>query len=495
MRFLFILFLVLILAVAVVGFYHIRKPLPEGLDYRGGSRILNPEDIRFFADVTASTETGDRWVQQEIFEAMFEQIREADAFIVADFFLINEFAGGVPEGSSDGSLSRRFVDALIEARRTHPEMPIILISDPLNTVYGGVEQPLFLKLEENGIEVVLTDIRKLRDSNRVFSPFWRALFQWWGDPQGELIANPIGEGRIGLPAMLELLNFKANHRKTLVTATEEGSLTGFVTSANPHSASALHGNVAVSFDGELAVDLLRSEEAVYRMSTGFGFPTKIEKFLQRTYESPKGTESSLSAVILTEKAIKRELIDRIDRLDRSDRADLALFYFADMDLRDALARATGRGAKVRLLMDPNKDAFGRGKNGIPNRQMASWLIGEGIEVRWYRTSGEQFHSKMGLFHYGNIQDTLVLGSANWTRRNLENLNLETSVSITGPSTSPVFKDAEEYFSFVWTNGYRRQSGEVPGDLVTSAPYSEYQDSSMFRKILYWIMETSGASTF
>ncbi|MBC2604286.1 phospholipase D-like domain-containing protein [Puniceicoccus vermicola] len=495
MRFLLLLFLIFILTVGLLGFYHIAKPLPDGLDYRGTDRILGPEEIQFYSDVTARTEGGERWMRQEIFEELFRQIREAEGFVVADFFLINEFAGGVPEGADVESLSEGLIDALVEARTKNPEMPIILISDPLNTLYGAVEQPLFETLGRNGIEVVLTDIRQLRDSNRVFSPFWRTLFQWWGDPKGDLISNPIGEGEIGLPAMLELLNFKANHRKTLVTADREGNLKGFVTSGNPHSASALHGNVAIAFEGALAADLLRTEQAVYRMTTGNEFPQKIQKYLEREYGPVSGNETSLSAVILTEKAIKRELLDRIDRLERADQADLALFYFSDMDLRAALARAVQRGAKVRLLMDPNKDAFGREKNGIPNRQVAEWLVNQGVEVRWYLTEGEQFHSKMALFQYGKVQDTLVLGSANWTRRNLDNLNLETSVSITGPSTSPVFISAGDYFDFVWTNRFQRGREGVPSDLVTSAKFSEYRDSSPFRKILYWIMEKSGASTF
>lgn len=495
MRFIILLVLVLIFVVAIFGFFHSQKPLPEGLDYRGPDRSLAPGDVRFFADVTAYDQDGEQWVRQEVFDEVIRLIEDADSFIVADFFLINDFAGGVPEGLGGEPLSQRFTNALVDAKRRSPDMPVILISDPLNTVYGSVNQPYFNTLKNNGIEVVETDVRKLRDSNLVFSPFWRTFFQWWGDPQGELLQNPLGEGRIGLSAMLELLNFKANHRKSLVVGNSAGDIQGLVTSGNPHSASVLHGNVALAFSGPLAVDLLRTEEAVYRMSTGKSFPARIETFIDREFPVPPSDEKSLSAVVLTEKAIKRDLMDRIDRLDRRDQCDLAMFYFSDMDLRAALGQAVSRGAKVRLLMDPNKDAFGREKNGIPNRQVAEWLVDRGVEVRWYRTGGEQFHSKMALFEYDNVLSTLVLGSANWTRRNLDNLNLETCVSITGPSKSPVFQDAENYFSFVWTNGYRRGTDGIPNDLVTSAPYSEFRDPSVWRRLLYWIMEKSGASTF
>jgi len=495
MRAVLLCFLLLFLAVAVVGFYYLRRPLPKGLDFRGPERILQPDEVSFWADVTASTAEGEKWVRQEIFEEVFRQIGEANDFIVLDFFLINEFAGGIPEGVEGESLSMRLVDSLVEARKNHPQMPIILISDPLNTLYGGVDQPLFQTLREHGIEVVLTDLRRLRDSNMIFSPLWRTFFQWWGAPRGDWIANPIGDGRIGLAAMLELLNFKANHRKTIVTGRKGEALLGLVTSANPHSASALHGNVALAFKGPLAADLLRSEEAVYEMTTGRPFPDSIQQALQEESARTSGDENSLIGRVLTERAIKVELLERIARLDRGDTADLALFYFSDMDLRKALSEAVGRGARIRLLMDPNKDAFGREKNGIPNRQVAAWLADRGVAVRWYRTSGEQFHSKMALFEYGDTLSTLILGSANWTRRNLDNLNLETNVSLSGPSRAPVFAEARDYFAFVWTNGFGRGVDDVPADLVTSLPYEEYRDPSTLRKILYWIMEKSGASTF
>ncbi len=497
MRVAVLLLLLLFLVVGAVGFFHIRKPLPKGLDFRGPVRVLAPGSVTFLADVTgAKAEESARWVRQEIFDEVIRRIAEADAFVVADFFLVNEFAGGPPEGAPDGpSLSGRFAEALIAAKKRHPAMPVILITDPLNTLYGAVRQPLFEELRSHGVEVVSADLRRLRDSNMIFSPFWRTFFSWWGDPVGEAFANPIGEGRIGIAAMLELLNFKANHRKTLVTGMADGSIHGLVTSGNPHSASVLHGNVALAFGGALAADLLRTEEAVYRYSTGAGFPEAINRILDREEAAPATDERSMTGRVLTERAIKRELLDRIDRLDSGDEADLALFYFSDIPLRNALGDAARRGARIRLLMDPNKDAFGREKNGIPNRQVGAWLSKRGVEVRWYRTEGEQFHSKMGLFRYAAIRATLVLGSANWTRRNLNNLNLETNVSLSGPAADTVFAEAADYFSLIWSNAFRRGRDEIPADLRTSHPFGEFRDDSRLRRVLYWLMEKTGASTF
>ncbi len=60
-----------------------------------------------------------------------------------------------------------------------------------------------------------------------------------------------------------------------------------------------------------------------------------------------------------------------------------MFYLSERQIIKALIAAQQRGVQVRVLLDPNKDAFGREKNGIPNRQVAAELTccrGEGTLV-------------------------------------------------------------------------------------------------------------------
>ena len=70
-----------------------------------------------------------------------------------------------------------------------------------------------------------------------------------------------------------------------------------------------------------------------------------------------------------------------------------------------------------------KDAFGRQKNGIPNRQVTSELHAAGIPIRWCDTHGEQNHSKM-ILKYNAQQAELIVGSANFTARNLKIITLK-----------------------------------------------------------------------
>ena len=62
-----------------------------------------------------------------------------------------------------------------------PSLSILLLTDPINDVYGGAPSPLLAELRKAGIEVVVTDLERLRDSNPFYSSLWRTLLQWWGN--------------------------------------------------------------------------------------------------------------------------------------------------------------------------------------------------------------------------------------------------------------------------------------------------------------------------
>ncbi len=82
--------------------------------------------------------------------------------------------------------------------------------------------------------------------------------------------------------------------------------------------------------------------------------------------------------------------------------------------------------------------------------------------------------------------TLLVGSANFTRRNLQDYNLETSVAVRGPQTSETARDARAYFDLVWSNDEGR---------VFSAAYETYRSDSPAKKLLYEFEESTGLGTF
>ncbi len=87
------------------------------------------------------------------------------------------------------------------------------------------------------------------------------------------------------------------------------------------------------------------------------------------------------------------MLDAIDGTRNGDAVRIAMFYLSDRKIVESLLRAAGeRNVIVQLILDPNRDAFGRSKDGVPNRPVANELVtksGGNVQVRWYRTHGEQ----------------------------------------------------------------------------------------------------------
>jgi phosphatidylserine/phosphatidylglycerophosphate/cardiolipin synthase-like enzyme len=340
---------------------------------------------------------------------------------------------------------------------------------------------VFDRLEAAGIELVGTELRSLRDSNPAWSGLWRFCCQWFGNSHnGGWLPNPVGEQKVTLRSLLALLNFKANHRKTLVADSPSGWV-GLVTSGNPHDASSAHSNIALEFRGPAALDLLATERAVAAFSAPeLDWPDVADAPAPTTDPGPVAVQ------LLTEAEIRDAVLAALKATGPGDRVDLAMFYLSHRAIIRQLKAAQQRGVQIRALLDPNHDAFGREKNGIPNRQVAEELHKTGIELRWCNTQGEQCHDKLILVRTTDDRAELIAGSANFTRRNLDDYNLETNARILAPVESPVITDAAAWFDRRWSNQDQR---------IYSLPYGHYAEDGWVKPLMYRIMEATGLSTF
>ncbi len=479
------LLLIFTLSWIILGIYHSHKSLPQGVSVAPPERSVLSAD--FLADYTWVDNNGVRQTNQLIFDRIITLINQAERLVLLDMFLFNDFAGDPNEIEKDSNLrplSDQLATALIQRKTEIPDLRIVLITDPINHLYGGLESARLKSMENAGIEIVMTDLNRLRDSNPTLSGLWRMCCQWLGNStNGGWLPNPVGENKVTLRTWLKLGNFKANHRKMMVVDSGQ-KMIGLVTSGNPHDASSAHGNVALEFTGKAVHDLLETEQAVldFSMSEDNGHST----VLLATNDFGSVTSSSATVQVLTESKILDYVIKKLNQSGRGDRIDLAMFYLSHRDIIEAIVKAHKRGTDLRVLLDPNEDAFGKKKNGIPNRQVAFELKKEGIPLRWCHTHGEQCHSKMMLTHSLNAPTELLLGSANFTRRNLDDLNLETSVVLVGNPNLAAIKDATDYFNLYWQNGPNQ---------YFSQPYEYYADESRLRYWRYRIMEATGLSTF
>jgi phosphatidylserine/phosphatidylglycerophosphate/cardiolipin synthase-like enzyme len=485
------------------AYWQTNKLLPPGVHVDSPWYPVTARDVTFIADITSADAYGRQTSSQAIFDEVLNVVASARKFIVLDYFLFNSQPGGSP-GSAPAfrQLSGELRDALIARRRAQPDLQVLFITDPINEVYGGVTSLDLRLLRAAGVEVTVTDLDALRDSNFLYSSLWRLGIKWWsGDgrsggsarggprnPDEGWLPNPLDESAqpISFGAWARLLNFKANHRKVIVADDGHDGLVTIVGSANPHDASSAHSNAALKVTGPAMLPLLRSELEIARFSgwTGHLNTPAIDP------PAPADHGDGGRAKVLTEGGILTELLDRLDTAQRGDNIDIAMFYVSNRAVIESLLAASRRGVAVRLIMDPNKDAFGHAKAGIPNQPVASELVAASdgaIHVRWYRTHGEQFHTKLAMV-YGPERFWLTVGSANLTRRNLADYNLEANVAIELPRTARIAQQTVEYFETLWSN--RASLG-----IEYTADFGYYADPSQLHYWLYRVMEGTGVSTF
>ena len=462
----------LIFIVIMSGFYGRFRPLPKGISYE--SEWCHVEELQFLRDLTYEAD-GEHRQEQEIFANVFRVIGEAERFLVVDMFLFND---EYDRSFDFPSLSVTLANRLAVKKHQHPEMEIRVITDPINTFYGAYPSKCVDILSNAGIPVVYTDLDRLRNSNGIYSSIYAPFLSHFGTSGKGWIANPFSPDspKVTLRAFLKMLNFKANHRKVIVSEKE-----AMVCSSNPHDASFHHSNIAFSAKGEILNWILQAELSVLAFSDQ---PIELPDTVADDTAIP-----STEAKLVTEGKIREEWLGILNRVGAGDSIDIAMFYIAERSIVNAIKKAAQRGAKVRLILDANKDAFGRQKNGIPNRQVASELVntkGANIQIRWYSTHGEQFHTKLMIANLkteGRFYATG--GSANLTRRNIGDYNLESDLCVRTPLDSDLRTEMNDYFERLWSN----RDGQFTLD------YDAYRDDSRIKQWIYRFQEFTGLCTF
>lgn len=443
----------LLFLVTYVGniIYHENKSLPTGFSYKGKVHHLQEDQINFLYDLTYK-DGKELKKDQHIFDALYKAIDEAETFIVLDFFLFNDY---YDSDLKFPALSAELMDKLIQKKQANPGIEITLITDEINTSYGSHKNKQFEKMKENGIDVLLTNVDPLRDSNPLYSSLWRLFIKGFGQEGNGKLPNAMANQapEMTTRSYLKLLNVKANHRKTVAT-----DKTSFVLSANPHDASANNSNIGFELKGPIIGDLLHSEQIAANLAGGKELPN---------IDETNAETGDLTAQVVTEGKVLDAVIESIDRTNKGDAIWMAMFYLAEPKVIDTLIEASKRGADIRLILDPNENAFGSEKTGLPNRPVARELDkkSEGhIKIRWYNTTDEQYHPKL-LYIKQKEKSVIIGGSTNFTTRNMDDLNLETDIWINSKADAKISKELEQYFNRQWKN----EDGEFTVD------FKEYQD--------------------
>lgn len=469
---------IFLLIYSGVLLYHRFKPLPEGISYASDVHSLQEDEIEFLYDLTYDKD-GKEVYDQSIFDEVNKTIKESDDFLVLDLFLFNGFTDGKRDFPK---ISERLADSVIEVMEKNPSLKVVLISDEINTSYNSHTAPQINELKEMGAEVIYTDLNRLRDPNLFYSGLWRMTLSWFGQSGAGWIPNPLASSapKVTMRSYLDLFNIKANHRKTVMN--EDA---GIIMSANPHDASGFHSNIAFKVKGSILNDLIRSEKAVAAFSGG-----DLSRFpeLPAAQETEKEKDSTVKGQIVTESKIQDSVVTAIDDTKKGDEINIGMFYLADRDIIDAIVDATERKVKVRMVLDPNQNAFGHQKMGLPNLPITGELHKQGddyLKIRWYDTNKEQFHTKM-LYVKGKEESTIIGGSGNYTSRNMDDYNMESNIHLKATNDSKLVQDVDRYFERIWNNE----------DGVYTVEYSTYQNKlSAFKYIMYILQKLFQVTTY
>lgn len=464
---------ILFIIVSIVIAYNQYKPLPEGVSYEG--KVHRVEDVDFFYDLSYIDKRGKVEHERKIFNEIYKAIEEAENFIVIDMFLFN---GYYDEKRKFPNISETLTNKIITQKKRKPNLRVIFITDEINTTYQSYKLKEIEKMKKNGVEVVTTNLDRLRDPNPIYSGVYRTLFQWFGESGHGWLRNPMAKNapKVTMRSYLRLLNIKANHRKLL--ATEK---TALISSANPHDASGYHSNIAFKMDGNIIGDVIKAEEAVGKFSKG---PDEFPIFKEKA-AAQKG---SVEVQFLTEGKIYKHVLKTIRETKKGEQIWLGMFYIADRAVVEELTEAARRGVNINMVLDPNQNAFGTEKMGLPNLPVAAEfneLGSNNIKIRWYKTEKEQFHTKL-MFVQKPGKSIIIGGSANYTERNLDNYNLESDVIIQAPDSTQISKDVETYFNRIWTNK----------DGTFTTDYKEYQDKlPAIKYMLYRLQKVFRFTTY
>jgi hypothetical protein len=419
--------LALLLTWLSLVFWNSAKPLPPGMHIVSQVSRLSESDVDFLYESPR---------HQDALGRDLSAIDHAETLIVLD----------------RSPVTRELAQHLLARKRVRPTLKIVLMTDPGNEAFGGTPLQTLSSLEEAGIIVARVRLDRLRDSNPLYSGLWRLVFGWWSDPFDET------PGRVTLPAWSRMLNLKADQRQLVVADDGSGGWIAIIAPAGARAGLVLRGSLArAMIAGELQIAAWSTDDD--RLPAG---PPMDGRGV-----------GSIDARFLTEGAIETALLDAIAAAGGGDQIWIAVQNLSDRHLIAAALSAAAHGARLHVLL---------ARNPMPNQAVAGELLRDGggrIDVRWHPIDMGAPPPKLLVVQHRNDL-WMNLGSANFTRRNLDDLNLECSVELRMPARAAPARAVTDYMAKLWSAA------------DADADFSDQSSAAYWR---YRFAEATGLSSF
>ena len=514
----------------------IKNP-PLGINYE--SPIRETENAEFHYDLTYLDKDGNIQYDRNLWDATYKVIDDAKDYLIVEMFLFNDLYNKDKEHFPE--FAKEYTERLVKKQKENPNLKVYILADENNNFYGAFEHPFITSMKNAGINVIIVDIFKLKDTFPWYSPFWRTFIKPMGNPQNKgWITNFYGDmwPKLTIRNLLRALNVKADHKKVFLNEKEV-----VVSSANIHDPSYFHENIAIYTDGPIVKDVLHDLQLVAKFSDSeinvddsnketkskiemdLADKTKIrkdtmnignledknndminlEENISDSKKNEKDEKESLSLnsgkneitdtegktykiQYLTEGAIGKYLDADIDSLKSGDELLMGMYFLADRGIIDRLIKAANRGVKIRIIFDRSRDAFGMSTNGLPNKPVSKKLKKKTkgkIEIKWYFTNNEQYHTKITLMKKTDGSVIINAGSANLIKKNIRGYIMDSNFRILTTQDSKISKDVYTYFDRLWENK----------DGLFTINFDDEPTTSGFSDFMYKILDATQLGSF
>ena len=99
---------------------------------------------------------------KNIWDATYKLIDDANDFLIIEMFLYNDIydrsSGRFPE------FAKEYTERLLAKQKANPNLKVYVLLDENNNLYGANEHPFITEMKNVGINVIIVDIYKLKDT-------------------------------------------------------------------------------------------------------------------------------------------------------------------------------------------------------------------------------------------------------------------------------------------------------------------------------------------